>query len=239
MFQSWKHAVLSNSHPLQTWRIPLLKLTERMTRRLQYQHPGEEVLIWEPVTGWEIPFGDFRCGVGCVAPSRGHMRAAARGDGRTFPCAPSSCHGNDQLSITCMHALPCLRAHSPSMLCSQGKIYIPSLAQKGSTPLPGSPCHRQEINWVIFPALLMAVGREAQKAPSVANLLQDELSITSPQGLLCSHEHQKPGSTRLPSHPKQWRKAFSSQTASSEQQNVSYISSVLSSVTSLSVIHAI
>lgn len=119
-------------------------------------HPAKEVLIWKQVMGWERP------------PVQGRWRDSlagshGRGGGHTFPCSRhGSCHGNDQLPITRMHALPCLAAHSRDVLCSQGKIYIPSLAQKGSTPLPGCSCSRQAINWVIFPALLSAVGREGQ-----------------------------------------------------------------------------
>lgn len=158
-----------------------------MTGRLDYKHPAEELLIWEPVMGWEMPWARGRCvppaGVTCRQGHWAHLSLLP----------PSCCHGNDQLPITCMHALPCLRAHGRKYALLAGKkIYIPSLAQKGSTPLPGSPCDRQAINWVIFPCFVEGGGEGRTKsAPSVANLLQDELSTTSPQGLPCSHEHQK------------------------------------------------
>lgn len=99
-------------------------------------------LIWEQPGAERSPGR----GVAAVTPGPGHMRAAM---GAPFPAPPGSCHGNDQLPITCMHALPCLRAHSRNALCSQGNVYIPSLAQKGSTP----PCQaapataRQLIEW--------------------------------------------------------------------------------------------
>jgi len=148
-----------------------------MTRRLEYKHRLEEVLIGEWVTGWAMPWARGRGAVGTALPAPPRR----------------SCHGSDQLPVTRMHALPCLKAHSPNALCSQGKISIPSSVRKGSTPLPGSPCNRQAINWVIFPALLEAVGKGRTKsAPSVSNLLQDELrSSASPQGLPCSHECQQ------------------------------------------------
>lgn len=60
MLQSWKHTVFSNSQPSQTWWIQQFKLTEHMTRRLEYEHPSEEVLIWERVMGWEIPLAQGR-----------------------------------------------------------------------------------------------------------------------------------------------------------------------------------
>lgn len=123
---------------------------------LDYKHPLEEVLIWKQFMGWEIPSVK-----GCWCDSL--MGSHGEGVGRTFPHSPrSSCHGNDQLPITCMHAHPRLAAHSYGVLCLQGKNYNPCLAQKGSTPLPGSFHSCQTINRVIFPALLRAVGREGQ-----------------------------------------------------------------------------
>lgn len=95
-----------------------------------------------------------------VTPSRGHMEGEV---GTPFPAPPAaavmgmiSC-----LLHACMH-IPA--SQHTAMVCSacREKNYIPCLAQKGSTPLPGSFHSRQTINRVIFPALLRAVGREGQ-----------------------------------------------------------------------------